>query len=63
MWRDGSGFLVCPDEGKGRSSVTLDLLNAGHAGRVRPRYTKDGGNYDDSGDELDPDNHPIQGTF
>lgn len=25
---DGAGFLVCPDEGQGRDTVTLDLLNA-----------------------------------
>ena len=38
MWVDGSGNLVCPDEGDGRDAVTLSKLNAeaaaAHAGRA-----------------------------
>ena len=44
--RDGAGHLVCPDEGDGRDSVTLDKLNASHAQAQRgPIGTNDGGNF------------------
>jgi len=36
MRRDGSGQLICPDEGDGRDAVTLDRANA----RIRPLRQK-----------------------
>lgn len=51
MWRrsqlrrDGAGLLVCPDEGTGRDTVTLDKLNAAGARRVPRRFDPDGGQY------------------
>ena len=46
LHRDGAGSLVCPDEGDGRDSVTLDALNAASAQELTgPVSQNDGGNF------------------
>lgn len=44
LYRDASGFLVCPDEGPGLDAVTLDQENAAYRPRGPVTYP-DGGNY------------------
>jgi hypothetical protein len=57
MWRrsqlrrDGAGLLVCPDEGDGRDSVTLDRLNAMGARRAPRNFNPDAGQYVSEADQ------------
>lgn len=44
LYRDASGFLVCPDEGPGLDAFTLDQENAAYRPRGPVTYP-DGGNY------------------
>lgn len=48
--RDRSGMLACPDDVRGKDGVTLSEENALAAAQPRgPMAIRDGGNYDDSG--------------
>lgn len=59
MWRrsqlkrDRAGMLACPDDAKGKDGVTLAQENAAQAGQPRgPLAIRDGGNYDNDGQQF-----------
>jgi len=64
LYRDRANLLVCPDEGKGRDSVTLSEENAAAArSRTGPLTHGEGGRQDTGGQEFRTTPQDIMGTL